>query len=61
MYKLKTDLITACGHSSEIAIDKMYEVYTNTQGVTEILRQIRKDKKSGGHPSLRVSAPEIIP
>ena len=40
------------GHTFNGAIDKMYSVYDRSRSVTEILRQIRKDAKTGGHPQL---------
>ena len=39
------------GFTSQVAIDKVYEVYGNHGSVTKILRKLRKDK--GGHPELR--------
>ena len=40
------------GHTFNGAIDKIYSVYDRSRSVTEILRQIRKDAKTGGHPQL---------
>ena len=37
------------GHTINGAIDKIYSVYDCS---TKILRQIRKDAKTGGHPQL---------
>ena len=39
------------GYSHTSAIDKVYTIYDGS--VTNILRDIRKDKKRGGHPQLR--------
>ena len=37
------------GYSQNSAIDKVYTVYSGS--VTNILREIRADKKRGGHPN----------
>ena len=39
------------GFASQVAIDKVYEVYSNHGSVTKILREIRKDR--GDYPELR--------
>ena len=40
------------GYTHNTAIDKIYSVYSSRLSVTQILREIRKDKKRGGHPEL---------
>lgn len=40
------------GHTSDTAIDEMYRVYPYSLGLTKILRQMRSDRKNGGHPAL---------
>ena len=42
------------GETSDTAIDRIYVVYGRNKCVSDILREMRKDKKRGGHPSLRV-------
>ena len=60
-YSLRKNFWDLCGqmirsgHTTETAVDKIYEVYSNTRSITDILRLIRRDKKEGGHPSLRYS------
>lgn len=41
------------GYTSNTAIDKIYDVYSTSLSVTDILRQMRRDNKTGGHASLR--------
>ena len=41
------------GYTSNTAIDKIYSVYTTRLSVTNLLRQMRKDNRTGGHPLLR--------
>ena len=46
--------LVARGHTSDLAIDKIYGVYGRRLGVTEILRRMKADEKErGGHPELR--------
>jgi hypothetical protein len=40
------------GYTHNTAIDKIYSVYSSRLSVTQILREIRKDRKRGGHPEL---------
>ena len=60
-YSLRKNFWDLCGqmirsgHTAETVVDKIYEVYSNTRSVTDILRRIRRDKEKGGHPSLRSS------
>ena len=42
------------GHTSEVAIDKVYGCYGRTTSVTKILLKMVQDRKTGGHPNLRV-------
>ncbi|KAI2507360.1 hypothetical protein MHU86_7080 [Fragilaria crotonensis] len=43
------------GHTAQVAIDMIYEIYGTSTGVTNILRAMRHDKTAGRvHPSLRV-------
>ena len=42
------------GHISDTAIDLVYQCYGRSLGVTAILRKMVTDRKSGGHPNLRV-------
>ena len=41
------------GYTHTAAIDKIYNVYGTNLSATQILREIRKDTKNGGHPQLR--------
>ena len=41
------------GHTSDTAIDAVYRTYGRSTPVSVVLRAIRKDKASGGHPNLR--------
>ena len=46
--------LVARGHTSDLAIDKVYGVYGRRLAVTEILRRMQKDEKErGGHPELQ--------
>ena len=44
------------GWSSDEACNKIYEAYGAQKNITYIINQMRKDKKNGGHPSLRMAA-----
>ena len=49
------DRMVRAGHTSDVAIDKVYGTYGVGETVTKILRKMRSDKKgliSGIHPSL---------
>ena len=41
------------GHTADVAIGKIYGAYGEQLSVTQILRLIRKDRNTGGHPNLR--------
>ena len=41
--------LIARGHTRSTAIDEIYRVYGRGLSVTQILRQINRDKKEGGH------------
>ena len=41
------------GHTSDSAIDQIYEVYGRRNGVTTILQALAKDRRNGAHPRLR--------
>ena len=45
--------LIARGHTRSTAIDEIYRVYGRGLSVTQILRQINRDKKEGGHILLR--------
>ena len=46
--------LVARGHTSDLAVDKVYAVYGRNQGVTKILQAMQQDRnKRGGHPELR--------
>lgn len=47
-------LVTA-GWSSKRAIDKIYDAYGSTS-VSSLIKAMKRDKETGGHPSLRVHA-----
>ena len=48
--------LVARGHTSDLAIDKIYGVYGRKLGVSAILAAMRKDRKEqGGHPELRAA------
>ena len=40
------------GHIFNTAIDKIYSVYDRSRSVTLILRELRKDSRTGGYPQL---------
>ena len=40
------------GHSSDSAIDMIYDVYGRSSSVTTIINRMREDAKRGGHPTL---------
>jgi hypothetical protein len=42
-----------CGHTSQSAIDKIYEVYGRSTNVSTIIKRMREDNRVGGHPALR--------
>ena len=42
------------GMLADVAIDKVYAAYGEYQSVTNILRQMQKDKGRGGHPQLNI-------
>ena len=42
------------GHSSANAVEKIYSVYGHGLSVSAIIAAMVKDKKTGGHPNLRV-------
>lgn len=52
----KVSEMVRCGWSSHEACNKIYEAYGQQSPVTYIINEMRKDKKLGGHPSLRVTS-----
>ena len=46
--------LVRAGHTSDVAIDKVYQAYGRSTSVTRILVQMVRQRKDGGHPSLRV-------
>ena len=48
-----TGLVRA-GYTAHAAIDRIYEAYGPEKTVTQILNQMLKDRRNGGHPQLRV-------
>ena len=42
------------GHSSDSAIDMIYDVYGRSSSVTTIINKMREDAKRGGHPALKI-------
>jgi len=42
------------GFTAERACDKVYDVYGSNLSVTKIINAMIADKKTGGHPHLRV-------
>ena len=48
------------GHTSEVAIDKVYACYSRGKSVTTILLNMVQDRKNGGHPNLRVGTTSIL-
>ena len=42
------------GWDANEAINKIYEVYGADQTVTKIIDKMKRDRASGGHPSLRI-------
>ena len=51
VWKLIGGMVRA-GHSSDVAIDKIYDVYGHNTSVTDIIKRIIQDNKIGGHPAL---------
>lgn len=41
------------GHTSDSAIDKIYEVYGRSTNVSTIINKMRADNQTGGHPALK--------
>ena len=41
------------GHTSDSAIDQIYNIYGRSQGVTYILKKLSTDRRNGYHPRLR--------
>lgn len=46
--------LVRAGHTSNVAIDRIYDVYGRGQSVTNIINRMRRDRAQGGHPNLRV-------
>ena len=46
--------LVRAGFTSEVAIDKVYQVYGRGTSVTTILIMMIRDRKTGGNPNLRV-------
>ena len=44
------------GWSADEACNKIYDVYGPHENVTRIINLMKRDKRTGGHPSLRVRA-----
>ena len=42
------------GWSAHDACNRMYEVYGESSSVTQIINQMRRDRRNGGHPALRI-------
>ena len=42
------------GHTAQVAIDLIYEVYGAATGVTNIINTMKRDRKTGGHPALHL-------
>ena len=42
------------GHTSDTAVDQVYNAYGRNLPVTTILRRMVHDRKDGGHPNLRI-------
>ena len=60
--KLVWDLIQGLilqGHSHTAAINKIYNTYGRGLSVSKIIECIRRDKRTGGHPNLRIAAVPI--
>ena len=47
-------LLVNVGHTSEVAIDKVYVCYGRGKSVTTILLNMVQDRKRGGHPNLQI-------
>ena len=52
VWKLIQDLINKRSEPSNIIIDAIYAAYGN-ESVTNIIKNIQRDEKTGGHPNLR--------
>ena len=53
MWDKVSELVRA-GYTTELAIDRIYEAYGWKKSVTDIFNQMRNDRRTGGHSSLRV-------
>jgi len=42
------------GWSANDACNRIYEVYGESSSVTQIINQMRRDRRNGGHPALRI-------
>ena len=47
------------GHTSEVAIDKIYACYCRGKSKTTISLNMVQDRKSGGHPNLQVGTTTV--
>jgi hypothetical protein len=44
--------LVRAGHTAQVAIDRIYQVYGQASIVTSIINQMRQDRRTGGHPQL---------
>jgi hypothetical protein len=44
--------LVRAGHTAQVAIDRIYQVYGQASTVTSIINQMRQDRRTGGHPQL---------
>jgi len=47
------EMVTS-GLSANEACNRIYEVYGESSSVTQIINQMRRDRRNGGHPALRL-------
>ena len=57
MRKFLWDQVAEMVHSgmdANDACDRIYAVYGHNESVTKILKALQRDKRTGGHPNLRI-------
>ena len=46
--------LVRAGYTAHVAIDRIYEAYGVDKTVSQIINQMMKDRRNGGHPLLQV-------
>jgi Transcriptional activator of glycolytic enzymes len=47
-------LLVRAGHTAETAIERIYDSYGRSETVTRIIGKMLRDRRTGGHPNLRM-------